>query len=530
MRRCESQIEGLARRSSRLISTGSREAKRKWGLLAVAALALALLPFVRSTAPWSTSALLLLASCTVFYEITGHWVRDRLLMWAVLGSLVLRSVLSLGFYFVSLWNIPLLESLQLGGGFWSFAPDGAHHHALSIKIVEAWRDGIELPEGLGRGWYFLVLATVYKLVGIHPLHGVLLNVVTGTASGLVAYLAATQLGGVGAGRVAAVLVAFWPSIVLWSTQLLKEQLTVFLVVLAIYFVVKICCESTTLKRPKDAWISHLLLLAGAFTSTFLIAIGRPLYSKALVYSALVTLFPRGVLALCRKQVYTGGGLICVAICMLIASFLGQSVELPYLFSFSSVTAVTARPLLNVQPTEKAVQPTEKAVQWVRKTAANFVTDLRDLPKTVSSLREGQLSAAGHTRIYPEASLSSFGKIFFYLPRGLAHFFLAPFPWQSFDSQGASGILISFARVEMFLIYFLIPFGLVGSWRVHRSGNAASLFLLVYFFIGAVVLSLTIVNVGNLFRYRVPLFLAPLVCVSCGIPAACLRRVKIWLDS
>lgn len=724
MRRSGSEIGWSTWRSSPAALTVWSQLGRDWGFLAVTVLALAFIPFAGSIAPWGTSILLLLAACTLSYQIAGRWVGDCFLLWTVLGSLALRSILSLGFYLISLWEIPIFESLQVGEGFWSFAPDAAHHHAYAVRIVEAWRDGIELPEGLHRGWYFLILATVYKLMGSHPLHGIFFNTVIGVASAFMAYLTARRLGGADAGRVAAVLVAFWPSLVLWSTQLLKEQITVFYVLLAFHFAVGICQEMMALDRRHHAWIGHLLLLAGGTGSVFLIAIARPLYSLAFAFSALLILGAWAVLAFSRRQVYRGGILLLAAILMLDAAFLGQSVDLLYHFfsprtpwvghlalgiryleegdrqgaekefrrsgelnprfvpayeklvpllakegrlgdiatilqPFTQMASISwepkwdslaqagqvvmkVRPLhnhiivqrleeggpqvgniiipdtakkkpqldkviavgkgktrgdgklvpldvkegdtilfggysgqaikldgeeclimredevlavvesgavslagevvgrdtLSIQGIEPGVAEAEVPsweymllkVRNLPATILGFSRQLVEFPKTISALRDGQMAAAGHSQIYPEADLSSFPKIFAYLPKGLAFTFFAPFPWQTFDTRGVAGILKTFSLMEMPLIYLLFPFGFIGSWTLIRSGNASGWFLLVYFLIGVVVLALTMVNLGNLFRYRLPFVLALFFLASLGGLPEVLQRVKARLVS
>lgn len=559
-----------------------------WSPLVVAIFALVLLSFTRSVAPWGTSAFLLLAACALSYQIAGRWLGDPVLLWIVLSNLALRSVLSLAFYLASLWNLPILTSLQLGEGFWTFAPDAPHHHAYAIQIVEAWGDDIELPDGLHRGWYFLILATVYKLMGIHPLHGVFLNAWIGAASGLLVYSTARRIGGTGAGRVAALFVAFWPSLLLWSTQLLKEQITAFFVLLAFHFTVGICHEMTSLVRQNRILVRHLLLLSGATGTVFLIATARPLYSLALALSGLLIFGAWALRAFYNRQVCGGGFLLFTAISMVGAAFVGGLIIDP-LYYFSPRTPwvghyargirhlergdprsaekefqrsvelnsgfIPARERLPAlllsgrgeqherpsAPTEPSVsagtpadvtagKPIVSRMQTLKAAILDFSVLLIEFPATISSLRAGQLTAAGHSPIYPEADLSSFPKIFAYFPKGLLITLLAPFPWQAFHNEGVAGMLKSFSLVEMFFIGLLIPFGLNGSWRLIRSGYASGWFLVMYLFIGSSVLALSMVGLGNLFRYRVHFLLALIILANSGGLPEVLQRVKASLRS
>lgn len=558
-----------------------------WSFLIVTTLALVLLPFARSAAPWGTGVFLLLAACALSYQIAGRWLGDPVLLWIVLSNLALRSVLSLAFYLASLWNFPVLTSLQSGEGFWTFAPDAAHHHAYAIQIVEAWRDGIELPEGLHRGWYFLLLATVYKFMGVHPLHGVFLNVWIGAASGLLVYSTARRIGGTGAGRVAALFVAFWPSLLLWSTQLLKEQITAFFILLAFHFTVGICHEITSLVRQNQILVRHLLRLSGATGTVFLIATARPLYSLALAFSGLLIFGAWALRAFYNKQLCGGGFLLFTAISMVGAAFVGglmvnslyyfsphtpwvghyargiyhlergdprsaekefqRSVELNsgfipaqerLLALLSARGEQHERPSAPAEPSVSAGTPADvtagklivSRIQTLKAAILDFSVLLIEFPATISSLRAGQLTAAGHSPIYPEADLSSFPKIFAYFPKGLLITFFAPFPWQAFHNEGVAGMLKSFSLVEVFFIGLLIPFGLNGSWGLIRSGYAPGWFLVMYLFIGSSVLALSMAGLGNLFRYRVPCFLALIILANAGGLPEFLQRVKASLRS
>ncbi len=98
--------------------------------------------------------------------------------------------------------------------------------------MDAWEKGTELPDpGLGIE-YFFVVAAVYKLLGCHPLYPALFNSWLSSLSGLLAYLIGRRLFDQRAAVISAVLVSFWPSSLLWSTQLLKDSLSWSLIVAA----------------------------------------------------------------------------------------------------------------------------------------------------------------------------------------------------------------------------------------------------------------------------------------------------------
>ena len=145
----------------------------------------------------------------------------------------------------------------------------------------------------------------------------------------------------------------------------------------------------------------------------------------------------------------------------------------------------------------------------------FVESLARFPENISSLRSERKVVVINPVLFPDADLSSFPKIFAFLPKGLFVAFLAPLPWEAFGAHGVAGVLKSLSLVELLLICLLIPFGVRGGWTLLRSKNALAWLLLIYMAIGYIVLALVLVNLGNLFRLRVPFFVVMLLLASAG---------------
>jgi hypothetical protein len=89
--------------------------------------------------------------------------------------------------------------------------------------------------GEGSGWGMVyVVAAVYALVGRNMLAVQLINSVLGAATAILIYQCAHHVfQNVRVARIAGIAVAFYPSLVLWSAQGLKDGPTVFLLSLAI---------------------------------------------------------------------------------------------------------------------------------------------------------------------------------------------------------------------------------------------------------------------------------------------------------
>ena len=149
---------------------------------------------------------------------------DRVLVWLVSGSFFVRCMLAVTLFVVSSQELPLLASLQVEYGLWEFGVDGVSSHEFAVRALDAWYAGIDLPVYVPEKIPFsLPMAAVYWVFGASPLHVILLNAWLGAICGLLAYRLAAR---VGADRsralAAAVLVGFWPSSVIWSTQVLKD--------------------------------------------------------------------------------------------------------------------------------------------------------------------------------------------------------------------------------------------------------------------------------------------------------------------
>src|SRR5205085_5249967 len=120
-----------------------------------------------------------------------------------------------------------------------FSGDEYTYDLIGNALVDSWRDGVQMAEvkdwvTSGGGWGMLYLvAGIYEVVG-QNMHAVqLFNAVIGAATAPIIFLCARHIfRNVRVAKVAAVAVAFYPSLVLWSSQGLKDGPIVFLLALA----------------------------------------------------------------------------------------------------------------------------------------------------------------------------------------------------------------------------------------------------------------------------------------------------------
>jgi len=132
---------------------------------------------------------------------------------------------------------------------------------------------------------------------------------------------------------------------------------------------------------------------------------------------------------------------------------------------------------------------------------------------------------------PRAMIAQPGALLRYLPRALAIGLLSPFPWQWFDTKGSTGIMRTFAGLEMVFLYLLLPAMWVGTRKLVASRRVEAYVLLAWILLTAVPLSLVVANVGTLFRLRLAFVLPLLIVAAEGKPLdMCSRLIPplVWL--
>jgi len=108
-----------------------------------------------------------------------------------------------------------------------FALDDQRYSALGQELARYWAGQGSYPEDIhGALGYYLWNAAIFTLVGPVPLAPTLLNGALGAGCSVLAWSLARAISGEIAARYAALLTAFFPSLVLWSSLNLKDALAV----------------------------------------------------------------------------------------------------------------------------------------------------------------------------------------------------------------------------------------------------------------------------------------------------------------
>jgi 4-amino-4-deoxy-L-arabinose transferase-like glycosyltransferase len=146
----------------------------------------------------------------------------RLVMQIMVAGLLLRVGLTLVIHY----TLPV----------WFFAPDQQTYQEVGLQTLR-YHQGLEgipwqLHNTIELG-YFYWNAFLFLVFGYAPLAPKLVNAFVGTASALFCYRLAGELAGRGPAIIAVLLTMFFPSLMLWSTQNLRDPI-VLLVTLALF--------------------------------------------------------------------------------------------------------------------------------------------------------------------------------------------------------------------------------------------------------------------------------------------------------
>jgi hypothetical protein len=307
--------------------------------------------------------------------------------------------------------------------------------------------------GEGSGWGMVyVVAAVYGLVGRNMLAVQLMNSVIGAATAVVIYLCAHQVfQNSRVARIAGIAVAFYPSLVLWSAQGLKDGPIVFLLALAI-----LC----TLKLGEKLALKYIIILV----------------------CALVALF-----ALRFYVLY----MICVAIAGAFVIGMQQVTATSFVRQFSAVI------LLGLALTYVGVTRSA-SLQYER------YGNLQGLQR--SRLDQARSAESGFGR---DVDVSSTSGALSTIPMGVLYLLFAPFPWQVISLRQ------SITLPEMVIWWASFPLLILGLWFSIRYRLRMISPILIFTVMLTLAYSVFQGNVGTAYRQRAQLLVFYFIFVAVG---------------
>lgn len=346
-----------------------------------------------------------------------------------------------------------------GQGF--FGGDATTYDFVGNAQLSAWYGdryalmlvNLFVGKGEGSGWgmiYFV--ASVYGLVGRNMLAIQLINAVVGAVTAVIIFLCAQEVfGNLRVARLAAFAVAFYPSLVLWSSQGLKDAPIVFLLALSILATLRLG------QRFSAKWIAVLTFsLFGLLSLRFYV-----------FYMMVVAV---------------GGAFILGMRAVTTQSFLRQFIVIIVLGLALTYMGVTR--YANVQlDTYASLDMVQRSRNDAAKSAqSGFAKDV-DV-----STASGAITA---------------------IPMGLIYLLFAPFPWQ------LASLRQSITLPEMIIWWASFPMLVLGLWFSIKYRLRQISPILVFSVMLSLAYSVFQGNVGTAYRQRAQLLVFYFIFVAVG---------------
>lgn len=307
--------------------------------------------------------------------------------------------------------------------------------------------------GQGSGWGMVYLvAAIYGVVGRNMLAVQMVNAVFGAATAVVIYLCAHQVfKNLRVARLAGIAVAFYPSLVLWSAQGLKDGPIVFFLAIAIL---------STLKLGEKLSPKYILVLITALM-------------------ALVAL---------RFYVFY---MICVAIAGAFVIGMQQVSAISFARQFTAVI------LLGLALTYVGVTRSS-AVQFER------YGNLEQLQRSRKDQARSAESGFGR-----DVDVSSTSGAISTIPMGVLYLLFAPFPWQ------ITSLRQSITLPEMIIWWASFPMLVLGLWFAVKYRLRMISPILIFTVMLTLAYSVFQGNVGTAYRQRAQLLVFYFIFVAVG---------------
>jgi|GEM_PF-6396283 len=215
--------------------------QRRWNHLLVALCLLTLA--ATHWGPMATLPLVVACGATLIVVMAARVTSDTWLRRVALVNFAVGIGVGIGLYAIS--RLPGVSSSAwvTKPGFWAFSGDAVFYHQTGCQIADSLRHQIPFPKldlwdhQLTYGSNFHVLVgLLYWLLGEHPLLVVFGNVTLASLTVVMTYRIVSSLSTRRAARIAAGCMVCWPSMLLWSSQVMRDILTSYLMVVAIALV------------------------------------------------------------------------------------------------------------------------------------------------------------------------------------------------------------------------------------------------------------------------------------------------------
>lgn len=276
------------------------------------------------------------------------------------------------------------------------------------------------------------------------------------------------------GRLAAFIVGLWPSLLVYSTQLVRDPLFTGAYLLLLFSLIMCIKHAISLRQA-------LAYAASGTAALVLIMLARSPMWEIIVATVLA-----GALVFVFRQITT-------------RRF--ETTNIIALVLMCAIAFAMPKILSGRRATDRAERAMSRSSQ-----SANTGPPWTRMSRQIGWIRGRFIRAysAGGSNIDREVEIQSFGDLAMYLPRAVQIGFLAPFPNMWFTrgvEVGRTGRLI--VGAEMLGIYLLLLLG--GASLFFQRKRVLVWFLFIVAALGCIALAYVVVNIGALYRLRYPYF-------------------------
>jgi 4-amino-4-deoxy-L-arabinose transferase-like glycosyltransferase len=338
-----------------------------------------------------------------------------------------------------------------------FGGDAFTYDFLGDLVLQSWRTGAPIivagRENFDVGWgmaYFV--ATIYYAVGQNMLAVQFANAVLGAATAPVIYVCAYRIfGNLRVARWSALFVAFYPSLVLWSSQGLKDGPMVFALALAVM---------AALKLDEKIRLKYLLVLIAALGGI----VSLRFYVFYMMVAALGGAFLIGMRAVTAQSIVRQ-----------IVIVIAVGLSMTYLGVLKNAGAGMER-----------------------------YGNLEELQRSRADLATSAKSGFGK-----DVDVSTTSGALSTIPVGMIYLLFAPFPWQ------LASLRQSITLPEMIVWWGSFPMLCAGLWFTLKHRMRQSMPILLFTLMLTLAYSVFQGNIGTAYRQRSQLLIFYFIFVSVG---------------
>jgi hypothetical protein len=412
-------------------------------------------------------ALLLSAAILFITPAAGGSALIVCVVLAVLAGVLISRAGSNGNFMLRLFVGGLLARVLIGVIIYAlnlqefFGGDAFTYDFTGYSLLKVWQgdkyyqsivNTVVGDSGASAWGMMYMVATVYKITGRNMLAIQFVNAVLGAATAPVIFLCAQHLfNNLKVARFAGLFAAFYPSLVLWSSQGLKDGPIVFLLAI---------CMLVTLKLGEKISFKYLAVLA---CSLFALLSLR-FYIFYMVVAAITGAFVIGMRPMTARSLIRQFGVIL---------FVGLALTYLGVTRYANTQFETFGNLERVQVSRSDLAQSANS---------GFASDV-DVTTAA-----GALSA---------------------IPIGVTYLLFAPFPWQ------LANLRQSITLPEMVIWWMSFPFLVLGLWFTLKYRLRQSLPILIFTFMLTLAYSVFQGNVGTAYRQRSQLLVFYFIFVSVG---------------